>query len=133
MKIPYKAVKTGKEKPLLPISIRNPKTGVSQRFYALVDSGSDSCFFDAELGETIGLQLSKGKEGKIYGVVPGKWERQYAHDIEIEFLGKKSRISAGFMHGLSKHGYGILGQSGFFDQVEAVIFEKKKGVFEIVV
>ncbi len=133
MKIPYKTLTVGKEKPLLPIAIRNPRTGASQRFYALVDSGSDSCFFDADLGTAIGLDVPKGIEGKIYGVVPGKWERQYMHDIEIEFLGKRVKAQAGFMRGLSKHGYGILGQSGFFDNVEAVVFEKNKGVFEIIV
>ena len=132
MKIPYKAVATGKEKPLLPITLRHPKTGASRRFYALVDSGSDSCFFDYEYGEAIGLDVSRGKEGRVYGVIPGKWERQYSHNIVIEIGGKPHTITAGFMRGLSKHGYGILGQAGFFDQVEAVIFEKNKGVFEII-
>lgn len=132
MKIPYKALKTGREKPLLPITLRNPQNGRSQRFYALVDSGSDSCFFDAELGEAIGLTIPSGRPGKIYGVVPGKWERQYAHPVAIEFSGHSYSIEAGFMRNLSKHGYGILGQTGFFDQVESIVFEKKKGVFEII-
>lgn len=133
MKIPYKALKKGKEKPLLPIAIRSPKTGIMQRFYALVDSGSDSCFFDAETGEAIGLDVKAGREGKIYGVVPGKWIQQYCHDVEIGFSGRTFKVNAGFVYGLNHHGYGILGQSGFFDQVSSVIFEKQKGVFEVVI
>lgn len=132
MKIPYKLVKTGKEKPLLPVTLGNPKTGASQRFYAPVDSGSDSCFFDYEYAEAIGLDVRKGKEGKIMGVVPGKWVTQYIHEIHIKFIGKRVTIEAGFVPGLSKHGFGILGQNGFFDQVQSVTFEKQKGVFEVV-
>lgn len=133
MKIPYKVAKTGREKPLLPIILHNPDNKRSYRTFALVDSGSDSCFFDADLGEALGIDIAAGDAGKIYGVVPGKWERQYTHPVIIECMGKSFAIRAGFMRGLSKHGYGILGQSGFFDQVQSVTFEKQKGVFEIIV
>ena len=132
MKIPYKIARTGREKPLVPITLRNPDNKCSYRCYALVDSGSDSCFFDAELGEALGIHVASGTPGKVFGVVPGRWERQYTHPILIEFMGKSYGVHAGFMRGLSKHGYGILGQSGFFDQVQSVTFEKSKGVFEIV-
>lgn len=132
MKIPYKIAKSGREKPLLPITLTNPDNRRSLRCYALVDSGSDTCFFDAELGEVLGIDIPSGDRGKVYGVVPGKWEMHYSHPVIIEFMGKKYGIHAGFIRGLSKHGYGILGQKGFFDQVESVTFEAKKGVFEII-
>ncbi|MEK7155321.1 MAG: hypothetical protein AAB734_00405, partial [Patescibacteria group bacterium] len=77
------------------------------------------------------IDIASGDPGKIYGVVPGKWERQYSHPIIIEFGGKSFPIRAGFMRGLSKHGYGILGQAGFFDQVQSVNFRKKDGFFDI--
>jgi hypothetical protein len=134
MKVPYKKLSpTGHEKPLLPITLRNAKSGASRRFFALVDSGSDCCFFDAEFGHAIGLKVRTGEHGKVYGVVPGKWEVQYRHQIVIEVIGKKYTIEAGFMYGLSRNGYGIPGQAGFFDQVQAVTFERKRGVFEIIV
>jgi Transposase DDE domain len=57
----------------------------------------------------------------------------YRHQITVDVFGTKFPIEAGFMYGLSRNGYGILGQAGFFDQVKAVTFERKKGVFEVVV
>jgi hypothetical protein len=134
MKVPYKLLATGHEKPLLPITIRNPQTGNVLRLLALVDSGSDTCFFDAELAIVLGIKkVGDGKRVRVYGAVPGKWEFAFQHPIEIEAEGKRFAIEAGFMRGLSHHGFGILGQRGFFDQVQAVTFEKKKGVFEVVV
>jgi hypothetical protein len=127
MKVPYKKLSArGHEKPLLGLSICNSKSNISRRIFALVDSGSDTCFFDAELGEAIGLKVRTGTHGKVFGVVPHKREVTYKHPIVIEVLGKRYPIEAGFVYGLSRHGYGILGQSGFFDQVAAVTFEKKK-------
>ncbi|MBI4093604.1 hypothetical protein HY417_01450 [Candidatus Kaiserbacteria bacterium] len=89
-------------------------------------------FFDAELGEAIGIHVAFGKEAKIFGVVPDKWVRQFAHRIELEYDGNTHPIEAGFVRGLSKNGYGILGQKGFFDQVESITFEAKKAVFGII-
>ena len=134
MKVPYKLLKSGHEKPLLPITIRNPETGKSVRSIALVDSGSDTCFFDAELAAALGIKkVGDGAPMKIYGVVPGRWEHAYRHRVSIEFEDAQYEVDVGFMRGLSRHGFGILGQSGFFDRVKSVTFEKQKGVFEIVV
>jgi hypothetical protein len=55
------------------------------------------------------------------------------HLVELGDDGAHYQIEAGLMRGLSRHGYGILGQSGFFNRVKSVTFEKQKGVFEIVV
>ena len=129
---PYKAVKLGAEKPLLPVSIGNVKTGQSESFYGLLDSGSDTCFFDAEVGRSLGIEIEKGRVANVHGVVPGKWQPAYQHQVRLRFLGTDVVITAGFMFGLSKHGYGILGQRGFFDQVESVTFDRKKGIFGVV-
>ncbi len=114
----------------MPVTLRNPKTGVSRRFMALVDSGSDSCFFDVEYAAAIGLQVTAGKLGKVYGVIPDKWGQQYIHRVFIVFDGVQFEANVGFMRGLSKHGYGILGQNGFFDRVKSIKFEK--GEVEII-
>ena len=133
MKIPYKALKNGHEKPLAQVTLRNPKTGLSNRTLALVDSGSDACFFDSEIGEALGIDTSSGAESKLMGIAPGKWVKQFIHSVTLEYSGHAFSVKVGFVSGLSKHGFGILGQSGFFDQVEAITFEKKKGVFEIII
>ena len=132
MKIPYRPLKKGHEKPFVTISLTNPKNGRFVRYLALVDSGSDSCFFDAELGQILGIDIVSGVKGRIYGVVPDKWVAQHSHPITIQYDGCTYDVEAGFVAGLSRHGYGILGQRGFFDQVEAITFEAKKAVFEII-
>lgn len=132
MKIPYRAIGKGKEKPLISVVIRNPSSGQLRRFLGLVDSGSDSCFFDAEIGESIGLTIKDGSKGELTGVVPGKRVIHYAHEVYLEVQGKSYFVKVGFVYGLYRHGYGILGQNGFFDSVTSVIFEKQKGVFEVI-
>ena len=112
MKIPHRPLKKGHEKPLVLITLRNPSNERSVRYLALVDSGSDSCFFDAELGQALGIDVPTGRKGKIYGVVPDKWVPQYAHLVIIEYMGRTYSSEVGFVAGLSKHGYGILGIIG---------------------
>jgi len=77
MQWPYKGVKSGHEKPLVPMSLFNPVTGQSRRTFGLVDSGSDTCFFDAEIGRSIGIEIEKGKVSRVYGVVPDKFATHY--------------------------------------------------------
>lgn len=127
----YKRFDEKRVKPLVWITLQNPDNRRSYRFEALVDSGSDSCFFDAEIGEALGIDISTGDAGEVRGVVPGKWVRQYAHPVILKFGEKSFAIRAGFVHGLSRHGYGILGQNGFFDQVKLVSFQKQKGIFSV--
>lgn len=130
MKEPYKLVSTTRAKPLVPVTIGNPKTGKARRFMALVDSGSDTCFFDIEYAKALGLKIPCERTGKIFGVVPDKWVTQYIHRVFLTFDGHQYDVEVGFIRGLSKNGYGILGQNGFFDQVKSITFAK--GEIEII-
>lgn len=131
MKFSYKRFASGIERPIIPIIVRNPKTRQSIRYLALVDSGADQCIFASEIGELIGLDVIAGREQTISGVVAGQTRPCYVHDVEIEVGGRRMPAAIGFMRDLSPHGYGLLGQTGFFDFFSFVKFERPKGTIEL--
>ena len=84
------------------------------QYEVLVDSGADVCIMDAEIAEIIGIKVREGKRASFSGAT-GKPENCFIRTVEIE-IGKwlyKTEIS--FAEGLSKAGYGIVGQPGFFE------------------
>lgn len=128
----YKKINNAKiDRPIIPINVRNISSGKHLKYFALVDSGSDECIFDAELGEALGINIKKGQKREVHGVVEGKTQPYWIHAIEIEVGGWPYRISAGFMYKLARTGHGILGQIGFFDQFKSIKFEHKRGRVEI--
>ncbi len=128
----YKKVTGTKiERPIIPIVVRNLKNQKAIKYYSLVDSGSDECIFDAEVGEAIGIDVKKGEPRKLRGVIEGEAKPFWMHSIEIEVGGWPYRVQAGFMYEIARCGYGILGQRGFFDQFKSVKFEKRRGKIEI--
>jgi hypothetical protein len=131
MKFAYKRFASGVERPIIPVIVRNPATGQSARYFALVDSGADVCVFAAEIGELIGLDVFGGRERMVSGVVAGEARPYYVHEVEIQ-VGLLRRASAiGFMPDLAHNGHGLLGQTGFFDLFSFVKFERQNGVIEL--
>lgn len=51
-------------------------------------------------------------------------------DIEIDIGFSKIRVYAGFTAGLEQIGYGLLGQTGFFDKFN-ITFKHSQGIFQI--
>ncbi|HXW48938.1 MAG TPA: aspartyl protease family protein [Xanthobacteraceae bacterium] len=131
MKFAYKRFASGIERPIIPIIVRNPATGQSVRYLALVDSGADECIFAGEIGELIGLAVSEGRERTVSGVVAGQTRPYYVHDVEIEVGGWRTRVAVGFMPDLAPNGHGLLGQTGFFDLFSFVKFERPTGTIEL--
>lgn len=131
MKFDYKRLPNGIERPIIPITVRNPRTDQSLRYYALVDSGADSCIFGSEIGELIGLDITAGRSLSVSGVVEGERRPYYVHKIEVEIGGWPKLTEVGFMPELSKNGHGILGQAGFFDRFSFVKFEYHKSTIEL--
>lgn len=130
MKFAYKNLYPGQVRPIIPISIYTPDNEVG--YFAMVDSGADINLFPAELGEFLGLDIESGTEKTVAGIVQGESRPYYLHAIEIEVGDHRFTTQAGFMPDLSKNGYGLLGQHGFFDQFERIVFKKKEDVIEII-
>lgn len=100
-------------RPIIPIKIS--LNGIAARYAALIDSGADFCIFDAEIGEYLGINVKSGLKEVFGGVQEGKGSVAYFHEITLSIGGHDAKTLVGFSYDIAKHGYGLLGQRGFFD------------------
>jgi len=139
MKFPYvklglddRSVVSGKMsvcRPIIPIKISNGLENI--QYEALLDSGADTSIFDAEIGEILGLDVRSGGAWKFGGVQKtGRQSIAYAHTVTIIVGGKSYPTRVCFSYDISKSGYGILGQEGFFD-LFSIKFDLTKEEVEI--
>ena|SRR3989344_4963242 len=127
MKFFYKKYAPGLFRPVIPVTIKaNTKFVI---YEALIDSGADLCIFDAQLATILGVSLGKGKKKKVGGIT-GNLQFFYVHQVIIEVGGWDYEIEAGFMPNIPPYGYGILGQTGFFENF-VVKFDYSKAEVEI--
>ena len=101
-------------KPIIPvyISYRNR----SFRYTALIDSGADFCIFDAQVGEYMGIDIKSGHKEIFGGIQEKGGAEAFLHKILINIGGKNYEIVVGFSYDIAGHGFGILGQKGFFEK-----------------
>lgn len=62
---PYKPIAPGVERPLLPVGLSNSYHGKPVRTFALVDSGSDHCHFDADFAIALGIHVEGGRSHSL--------------------------------------------------------------------
>lgn len=124
MKFPYHKVSLpepskyfGKSilKPILPVMIVTNSREL--RYAALIDSGADFCIFDAQIGEYLGLDVRAGDKEIFGGIEGGNAAAAVAflHRVTINVGGFDYPTTVGFSYDIATHGYGILGQKGFFE------------------
>lgn len=101
-------------RPVIPIKVKFGSAEIG--YHVLVDSGADLCLFDGEIGEALGIKITKGEAREIFGV-GGKISFYYLHKVKIEIGRWTHEIQVGFMPSVGgRHiPYGIVGQRGFFD------------------
>ncbi|MBI3458871.1 retroviral-like aspartic protease family protein [Candidatus Azambacteria bacterium] len=128
MKFPYKKLSSGISRPIIPIEVVYREKALG--YYALIDSGADINVFPAEIADLLGIDIKKGKRGEISGITQGEVQVYYTHPIIINVGGWKYKTSAAFMPTLSKNGYGLLGQNGFFNLFK-VKFDHSKQEIEL--
>jgi hypothetical protein len=91
-----------------------------------VDSGADYCTFPLSFAKALGFDLLAKQPGEIAGVGNSKVEVFY-WDVEIDFPGvTKFRAFVGFTNGLEAQGFGLLGQTGFFDRFKTIFDHSSK-------
>ncbi|MEO5927298.1 MAG: hypothetical protein ABIO72_01215 [Patescibacteria group bacterium] len=89
---------------------------------ALIDSGADTCLFDAEIGEAIGIPIEEGKIEQTKGVADQRTDVYY-HDVEIEVREKRWKARVGFVRSL---GIGALaGREGFFTKFKVCLDQSR--------
>jgi len=115
-------------RPIIPLSIRQGNGQI--RYEALIDSGADFCIFHAELGRLLGLDIEKGMRKK-FGGVTGQTGIAFIHAVTLDLGGFEVETECGFSDDISRDGYGILGQDGFFDNFK-VTFDRRSEKVELV-
>lgn len=112
MKFGYKKYGPGVLRPVIPVEISYKDRSVL--YEVLVDSGSDFCIFDAEIGELLGIDVPSGEPHTVGGIT-GAVETYYAHTVTLKVDGWSYAIKAGFLPNIARFGYSVVGQRGFFD------------------
>ena len=115
MRFRYKKCSDGIIRPIISVRLKVKDAVVD--YEALVDSGADICLFHADIGELLGIDITKGGPQEILGV-GGKASVYYLHRVAVEVGSSSFEIEAGFMPSVSGHvmRYGLVGQRGFFEK-----------------
>ena len=137
MKFPYKKIPLRVKstffgnsilKPLIPVKLTY--NGREVIYSALIDSGADFCIFDAEIGEYLGIDTKSGIKIGFGGIQEKGRAVAYLSEVILTVGGNQYKTSVGFSSDIAKHGYGILGQKGFFN-LFTVKFDYRKAEVEI--
>ncbi len=100
-------------KPIIPVTlIVNDKT---LRYTALIDSGADFSIFDAEIGEYLGIPVREGHREEFGGIQGQGDAVAFLHEVILNIGGNNYKTKIGFSYDIARHGFGILGQKGFFE------------------
>ena len=114
-------------RPVVPVTLFYK--GAYVDYEVLIDSGSDHCFFDSEIGEDIGIFRNNSEIREVFGV-GGKISLYYNHSVILKIGDKSFETEVGFMPNLGGNivSYGIVGQKGFFDNFIIQFDYIKEGV-----
>jgi hypothetical protein len=115
-------------KPFVQVEILSPHGNLSCR--AIIDSGAEHCVFPRSFLPQLGLDPLEAPVEFSSGLgslnVP-----THLFDINLNFAGIVTfPMRAGFTVGMDNHGFGLLGQTGFFDRFH-VRFKLDEGIFEV--
>lgn len=115
-------------KPVIPIRISTERS--SLRYAALIDSGADFSIFHAELAEYLGLDIHSGRKETFGGIQERGGAEAFLHKVTLNVGGWDYKTTVGFSYDIAQHGFGILGQKGFFD-IFVVKFDLAKEAIEL--
>ncbi|HLD60676.1 MAG TPA: hypothetical protein VJA27_00900 [Patescibacteria group bacterium] len=128
MKFRYKKFSPAVLRPVVPVAIKVNNNMIM--YEVLIDSGADMCIFDAEIGEVLGLNIEQGEPHPVAGVIAGQRAFYYNHSVTLIVGGVRYDTVVGFSRHISRCGYGIVGQRGFFDKF-IVKFDLRKEEVEL--
>jgi hypothetical protein len=84
---------------------------------AILDTGADHCFFNGEIGEALGVPVTKGIPVPFTGFVRDATLRVFLHRLQITVAAQTFEAPIVFAFGITTSG--ILGQVGFFEHFVA--------------
>ena len=115
-------------KPIIPVEITRGSKTIS--YAALIDSGADFCLFDSGIAGLLGIDIRSGKVERFGGIQAVSPATAFIHELIITIGGWKYKVPVGFSYDIAPHGYGVLGQKGFFD-IFVVKFDLAKEEIEL--
>ena len=96
-------------------SIGNFNDNVARGLRKRYGDFSDFCIFDAEIGIYLGINVKVGTKERFGGIQERNGAAAYLHIITLDIGGNLFKTSVGFSYDIAKHGFGILGEKGFFE------------------
>lgn len=109
----YIANGSARIRPVIPIELTNGDISVG--YEVLIDSGSDICIIDIQIGAILGFNFGKHNAGGHVRGVTGVPAQLYKERMNIKVGGWPYTIDAYFMELAEDSRYGVVGQEGFFD------------------
>ena len=113
------------------IPIKLSYNGKELRYAALIDSGADFCILHSEIGEYLDIDIKSGTQETFGGIQERGGSEAFLHEVMLNIGGWDYKTTVGFSYDIAKHGFGILGQKGFFDMF-SVKFDLKKEELELI-
>jgi hypothetical protein len=83
---------------------------------SILDTGADHCIFDAQIGDDLGIPITKGMPLAFTGIGSGE-TAGFLHNVTLTLAAQTFQAPVVFAYGISTTG--ILGQTGFFDHFVA--------------
>lgn len=109
-------------KPIISVGI-NFKRNNPVIIHCLLDSGADLNLIPANIGEVLKIPVKKGIKQIITGIGGIQIESFFHEGVGIFIEGHKIETNAYFSY---QQQIPLLGQNGFFDKCEGVLFNRKK-------
>lgn len=91
---------------------------------------ADFCIFDGAIGEQIGIDVKSGTREVFGGIQDRGGAEAFLHKVTLNIGGWDYHTTVGFSYDIAAHGFGILGQKGFFDKF-TIKFDLSKEEIEI--
>jgi len=123
LSFPYKTDAQGNSFPVIPLSLKF--SNKKKEFFALVDSGATISIFRSEVADSLGIEVSSGKEIYLGGV--GGRIKGYIHKLEVEIAGKQFICPVVFSYEYLVS-FNLLGRASFFKQFRITFEEKNNKV-----
>lgn len=115
----YKTDARGNSFPVIPLSLKF--SNKKKEFFALVDSGATVSIFRSEVADSLGLNVTNGKEIYLGGV--GGRIKGYIHKLEVEIAGKQFICPVVFSYEYLVS-FNLLGRAAFFKKFK-ITFEEE--------